>query len=52
MRRFKVYYHSRYYKFDRATVIVRSTSKKQVREDWHSIMCTDEYVIEKIMEVE
>lgn len=51
MKKFLVYYHSRYYKFDRHSRYVRAASKKQIREEWFGMMCTDEYVIEKIVEV-
>lgn len=47
---FVVHYYSRYYK-DMHQMKVQANSKKDIRDHWHSIMETDEYVIKKIDEV-
>lgn len=48
---FIVHYYSKYYKFDTRTIRVSAESKKDIRNHWHSIMETDEFVIKKIDEV-
>lgn len=52
LKKFKVYYRSRYYPFE--GVHCRSMgaeSAKDIRNNWHDIIGTDEYVIKKIEEV-
>lgn len=52
MKKFKVTFYSRYYKFDISRRIISAPSKKWIRDNWHGIMHTDEYVIKKVEEVE
>ena len=47
---FVVHYYSRYFK-DMHKMRVQANSKKDIRDHWHSIMETDEFVIKKIEEV-
>lgn len=52
MKKFRVVYKSRYYPLEGERFkIVRAESKKDVRNNWHSIMETDEYKIVRIEEV-
>lgn len=49
---YRVHYKSRYYPLEgtfRKTV--RADSKKEIRNNWHNIIGTDEYRIVKIEEV-
>ena len=48
---FVVHYYSRYYKFDTHSRKIQAASKKDIRDHWHEIMHTDEFVIKKIDEV-
>lgn len=49
---YRVIYKSRYYPFEGTrTIRVRAESKKAIRDNWHSIIHTDEYRIVKIEEV-
>ena len=53
MKVWKVYYHSRYCKFDKRTRLVSGyKSRSEIRVNWHNIMLTDEYVIDKIEEIQ
>lgn len=48
---YRVFYKSRYYPFEGTRVkIVRASSKKSIRDNWHDIIHTDEYRITKIEE--
>jgi hypothetical protein len=51
MKTFIVTYYSRYYKFDTMKKKVKGLSKSDIRNRWHEIMLTDEYVIKSIEEV-
>ena len=51
MKRYKVYYHSRYYKYEKMVKYVYSKSKRLIRDQWEEITMTDEFVIDKIEEV-
>lgn len=51
MKLWRVHYHSRYYKLDKRTIQFRGYSRKDIRENWHILMGTDEFVIDKIEEV-
>lgn len=51
-RKFLVHYRSRHNKLDRHMRYVRAESKEQIREKWHDMMNTDEYLIKKIVEVQ
>ena len=51
MKKFIVTYHSRYFRYDTSRRILNAPSKKWIRDNWHSIMLTDEYIIEKIAEM-
>lgn len=49
---YRVYYKSRYYPLEGTFhKMVRANSKKDIRNNWHSIIGTDEYRIVKIEEV-
>ena len=49
---YRVIYKSRYYPFEgNRTKMVRASSKKEIRDNWHSLIHTDEYRIVKIEEV-
>ena len=49
---YKVFFKSRYYPLEGIrTKLVRANSKKEIRDNWHSIIHTDEYRITKIEEV-
>lgn len=49
---YRVFYQSRYYPFEGTfRKMVRANSKKEIRDNWHSIIHTDEYKITKIEEV-
>lgn len=49
---YRVFYKSRYYPFEGTRQrVVRASSKKEIRDNWHSIIHTDEYRITKIEEV-
>ena len=50
MKKFVVTYRSRYYRFDVNKRTLTAPSKKWIRDNWHGIMLTDEYVIAKIEE--
>lgn len=48
---YRVFYKSRYYPFEGTRKkMVKADSKKQIRDNWHDIMNTDEYKITKIEE--
>lgn len=52
MKEYMVYYKSRYYPFEGTYKRkIRAISKKFIRDNWHSIILTDEYVIKKIEEI-
>lgn len=54
MEKVKVYlvkYYSRYYKFDTRMRKVYGTSKSDIRNRWHEIMLTDEFIIKSIEEI-
>lgn len=52
MKKFKIFFKSRYYPFEGThTKVVRAASKSVIRSNWHSIIGTDEYRIVKIEEV-
>ena len=49
---YRVFFKSRYYPFEGTRQkTVRANSKKEIRDNWHSIIHTDEYRIVKIEEV-
>ena len=49
---FRVYYTSRYFPFEGThKKLVKANSRKEVRDNWHAIVNTDEYRITKIEEV-
>lgn len=49
---YRVIFKSRYYPFEGTYhKMVRANSKKEIRDNWHSIINTDEYRIVKIEEV-
>ena len=49
---YRVYYVSRYYPFEGTRKkLVRANSRKEVRDNWHATVNTDEYRITKIEEV-
>lgn len=48
---YEVTYYSRYYKFETHKRKFYGTSKSDIRNRWHEIMLTDEYVIKQIDEV-
>ena len=49
---YRVFYKSRYYPLEGIRrKVVRAKSKKEIRDNWHSIINTDEYRITKIEEV-
>ena len=48
---YRVYFKSRYYPFEGTrSRLVNANSKKDIRNNWHDIMNTDEYRITKIEE--
>lgn len=50
---YRVYFVSRYYPYEGTRQkVVTAKSKKEIRDNWHSIIHTDEYRITKIEEVE
>ncbi len=50
---YRVIYKSRYYPLEGTRrKMVRANSKKEIRDNWHSIINTDEYRIVKIEEVQ
>ena len=51
MKKYMVTFRSRYYYFDTGKRKLFAPSKKYIRDNWHSIMQTDEYKIVKIEEV-
>ena len=51
VKTYKVAYYSRYYRFDTRTMKVMATSKSDIRNRWHEIMNTDEFVIKSIEEI-
>ena len=52
MKRYRVTFRSRYYPMEGTSArLVYADSKKQIRDNWHSFMCTDEYKIIKIEEI-
>lgn len=51
VKTFIVTYYSRYYRFDTRKRKVYGTSKSDVRNRWHEIMLTDEFIIKSIEEV-
>ena len=49
---YRVIFKSRYYTLEgNRQRMVRANSKKEIRDNWHSIIHTDEYRIVKIEEV-
>jgi hypothetical protein len=48
---YEVTYYSRYYKFETRKRKIYGTSKSDIRNRWHEIMLTDEYVIKRIDEI-
>lgn len=48
---FNVTFYSRYYKLESHKKKVYGTSKSDIRNRWHEIMLTDEYIIKSIEEV-
>ena len=49
---YRVIFKSRYYPLEgNRQRMVRANSKKEIRDNWHSIIHTDEYRIVKIEEV-
>lgn len=48
---FLVTFYSRYYRFESHRKKVYGTSKSDIRNRWHEIMLTDEYIIKSIEEV-
>ena len=49
---YRVIFKSRYYPFEGTyQKMVRANSKKEIRDNWHDIINTDEYRIVKIEEV-
>lgn len=48
---YEVTYYSRYYRFDTMKRKIYGTSKSDIRNRWHEIMLTDEYVIKRIDEI-
>lgn len=49
---YRVIYKSRYYPFEgQMRKMVYANSKKEIRDNWHSIIHTDEYRIVRIEEV-
>jgi len=51
MKKYRIIYRSRYYSCDTDRCTVLAPSKKWIRDNWHSLMHTDEYRIVKIEEV-
>lgn len=52
MKTYRVFFQSRYYPFEGTHLkLVRASSKKDIRLNWHDIINTDEYRITKIEEV-
>ena len=51
LKRFKVTFYSRYYRMDVRVKIIVGTSKSDIRNRWHEIMETDEFVIRNIDEI-
>ena len=52
LKTYRVYFKSRYYPFESTrSKLVRASSKKAIRDNWHDIIHTDEYKITKIDEV-
>lgn len=46
---YRVHYKSRYFPFEGThKKLVRANSRKEVRDNWHDIILTDEYRIIKI----
>ena len=52
MKTWCVHYYSRYYKFDVRKKYLYARTKKEIRDNWHDIMLTDEFIIKKITEVQ
>lgn len=48
---YMVTYYSRYYRFETHKKKVMGYSKSEIRNRWHEIMLTDEYIIKSIEEV-
>lgn len=48
---YEVTYYSRYYRFETHKRKLYGTSKSDIRNRWHEIMLTDEYVIKRIDEI-
>lgn len=51
VKTYKVTYYSRYYGMDVRIKKVTGTSKSDIRNRWHEIMLTDEFVIRSIEEI-
>lgn len=51
VKTYKVTFYSRYYRYDTRTMKVMATSKSDIRNRWHEIMLTDEFVIRSIEEI-
>lgn len=51
MKLYKVTFYSRYYRFDMRVRKIYGYSKSDIRNRWHEIMETDEFVVKKIEEV-
>lgn len=53
MKTYRVFYKSKYYPFEGTrSKLVKATSKKSIRLNWHDIIHTDEYKITKIEEAQ
>lgn len=51
VKTYKVTFYSRYYGMDVRIKKVEGTSKSDIRNRWHEIMNTDEFVIRSIEEI-
>jgi hypothetical protein len=48
---YMVTYYSRYYRFETHKRKVTGLSKSDIRNRWHEIMLTDEYIIKSIEDI-
>lgn len=51
LKKYKVTFYSRYYGMDVRIKIISGTSKSDIRNRWHEVMETDEFVIRNIEEI-
>lgn len=51
LKKYKVTFYSRYYRMDVRIKVISGTSKSDIRNRWHEVMETDEFVIRKIEEI-